>query len=253
MSTTAEAEPPDAVDVENSNRTQAQGGATMNAMMQAWEEGGWGMQPLGAVLVLTVFVIVERALWFQRSAFDAEELFELLKERVRSRDLAGAITRCTLIRTPVVRVVLAGLLHLGKSSARLKMAVDLAVLKEAPQAERRVAWLATFAQVAALLGFLGTLTGLVAPSSHGCRYEGGPIIDPARKAEFMAGSISEALRCTQLGLLTALIASVAYAAFRAAVRARERELDAAAGWVIALAYTHRALSEEGTPYRSSSG
>jgi hypothetical protein len=71
-------------------------------MMLAWKEGGWWMQPLGAVLVLTVYVIVERALWFQRSAFDAEEPFELLKERGRSRDLAGAITQCTLIRTPVV-------------------------------------------------------------------------------------------------------------------------------------------------------
>jgi biopolymer transport protein ExbB/TolQ len=225
----------------------------MNAMMLAWKEGGWWMQPLGAVLVLTVYVIVERALWFQRSAFDAEEPFELLKERGRSRDLAGAITQCTLIRTPVMRVVLAGLMHLGKSSAQVKMAVDLAVLKEAPQAERRVAWLATFAQVAALLGFLGTSTGLVVPSSHGCRYVGGPTIDPAGKAEFLAGSISEALRCTQFGLLTTLIASVGYAALRAAVRAREREFDAAAGWVVALAYTHRALSEEGTPYRSSAG
>ena len=98
----AEAELPAAVVVENSIRTRAQGGATMNAMMLAWKEGGWWMQPLGAVLVLTVYVIVERALWFQRSAFDAEEPFELLKERVRSRDLAGAITQCTLIRTPVV-------------------------------------------------------------------------------------------------------------------------------------------------------
>jgi len=120
----------------------------MNAMMLAWEEGGRGMQPLVAVLVLTVYVIVERALWFRRSAFDAEELFDLLKERVRSRDLTGAIRQCTQIRTPVVRVVLAGLLHLGKSAAQVKVAVDLAVLKEAPHAERRVAWLATFAQVA---------------------------------------------------------------------------------------------------------
>jgi biopolymer transport protein ExbB len=225
----------------------------MNAMMLAWEEGGRGMQPLVAVLVLTVYVIVERALWFRRSAFDAEELFDLLKERVRSRDLTGAIRQCTQIRTPVVRVVLAGLLHLGKSAAQVKVAVDLAVLKEAPHAERRVAWLATFAQVAALLGLLGTLTGLGAPSLHGYGAEEGPTIDPARKAELLVGSLSEALRCTQLGLLTALIASVGYAAFRAAVRAREWELDAAAGWVVALAYTHRALSEEGTPYRSPLG
>jgi biopolymer transport protein ExbB/TolQ len=222
----------------------------MNAVMQAWKEGGWGMQPLMAVLVLTVCVLVERALWFRRSAFAAEELFDLLDERVWSRDVAGAITQCTLIHRPVVRVLLAGLLHLGKSAAEVKAAVDQAVLKEAPRAEQRVAWLATSAQVAALLGFLGTLSGLIAPGHHGgYGGAGGPTIDPARKAEMLAGSVSEALRCTQLGLLTALVAGVGYAAFRVAVRARERELDAAAGWVVALADTHRALSEQGAPYR----
>lgn len=129
-------------------------------------------------------------------------------------------------------------------------AVDQAVLKEAPRAEQRVTWLATSAQVAALLGFLGTLSGLVAPGHCGGYWgEGGPTIDPARKAEMLAGSVSEALRCTQLGLLTALVAGLGYGAFRVAVRARERELDAAAGWAVALADTHRALSEQGAPYR----
>lgn len=223
----------------------------MNAVMQAWREGGWGMYPLVPVMVLTMNVIVERAAWFRRSAFDAEELMALVEERVRAHDAAAAVTQCTLIHAPVVRVVLAGLLQLGRGDAEVRSAVAGAVLREAPRADRRVGWLATFAQVGALLGFLGTVTGLTVcySSTGGHGGEGGPTIDPARKAELLAGSISEALNCTQFGLLVALVAGVGYAALTAAARSRQRELDAAAAWVVALADTHRAQWEAPAPYR----
>lgn len=221
----------------------------MNAVMQAWKEGGWGMYPLVPVMVLTVNVIVERAAWFRRSAFDAEELMALVEERVRAHDPAAAVTQCTQIHAPVVRVVLAGLLQLGRGDAEVRSAVAGAVLREAPRADRRVGWLATFAQVGALLGFFGTLTGLVGPPPHWYGGEGGPTIDPARRAEWLAGSVSEALHCTQFGLLVALVAGVGYAALTAAARSRQRELDAAAAWVVALADTHRAQWEAPAPYR----
>lgn len=224
----------------------------MNAITQALQEGGSGTHPLVFALVAATCIAIERAIWFRQSAFDATELLDFAEERVRARDVGAAVTQCTLFAVPVVRVILAGLMHLDRSAAEIASALEQAMLRETPRAERRVAWLATLAQLAGLLGLLGTITGmLVTPThSHGHGGEGGPTIDPARKAELLACSTGEALRCTQLGLLVALVAASAYALFRHAARSREQELHAAAARVIALGDLHRALRDgPASPYR----
>lgn len=227
----------------------------MNAVLRASQEGGWGMWSPLAVLVVTAHVLVERALWFRRSAYDPEALFAVLEERVRARDVAAAITHCAQIHAPVVRVTLAGLTRLREGRVAVEAAVRQAVLREAPKGEGRIAWLSTCAQVAALTGFLGTLTGFIAPAggTAGHGGEGGPTIDPARKAELLAGSTADALRSTQFGLLAGLVAVGGYVLLRAAADGRRRELDAAAAWAVTLADAHRADAETGGPYRSLGG
>ncbi len=225
----------------------------MNRLLDALKEGGWGMYPLGATLFVALSVVVERALWFRRSAFDAEELLDLIEERVSSRDLGAAVTQCTLIAAPVARVILAGLMQFDRGASMVTAALEQAVAREAPRAERRVAWLATLAQVAGLLGLFGTFSAMMFAHSgyRGRDRCGGSnlTLDPARMAELLACDTSSALRCTQLGLLVALVSVTSYALLRYAVRARERELDAAAARIVALADTHRALLEPGVPYR----
>lgn len=226
----------------------------MNPVLLALKQGGWGMYPLGATLFVALSLVVERALWFRRSAFHAEELLDLVEERVSSRDLGAAVTQCTLIAAPVARVVLAGLMQFDRGASVVGSALEQAVLREAPRAERGVAWLATLAQVAGLLGLFGTFSALTSAHSgqrggDWCSGDGGPTIDAPRKAELLACDIGEALRCIQLGLLVAVVAVVGYALLRHAVQCREWELRAAAARVVALADTHRALLEPGVPYR----
>ncbi len=216
----------------------------MNRLLDALKEGGWGMYPLGATLFVALSVVVERALWFRRSAFNAEELLDLVEERVSSRDLGAAVTQCTLIAAPVARVVLAGLMQFDRGVTVVAAALEQAVAREAPRAERGVSWLATLAQVAGLLGLFGTFTTLL--SAHSNCFPTGPV---RSRAEELAGDISEALRCIQFGLLVAAVAVVGYALLRHAARGRERELHAAAARVVALADTHQALLEPGVPYR----
>lgn len=224
----------------------------MHAALRVWTYG-WGMYALGLVLLASLSVAVERALWFRRSAFDAEELLDFVEERVLARDVEAAVTQCTLFTAPVVRVILAGLLRLDRGAPETASALEQAVLREGPRAERGMAWLATLAQVAALLGLFGAITALIygsVPSEWCVAATGpGPTIDPARRAEMLACDIGQALRCVQLGLLVAIVTTVGYALLRYAVRARERELRAAAARVVALADTHRALQEPGVPYR----
>lgn len=229
----------------------------MNPVLTALKQGGWGMYPLAAALFVALSVVVERALWFRRTAFDAEELLDFVEERVLARDVDAAVTQCTLIAAPVARVILAGLMRVDHGASAVGAALEQAVLREAPRAERRIAWLATLAQVAGLLGLFGTFSALLFAHSgyhygtDGCGFsdEGGPTIDPPRRAEMLACDIGEALRCVQFGLLVGAVAVAGYALLRHAARARERELRAAAARVVALADTHRALQEPGVPYR----
>lgn len=214
---------------------------TLEAARLAWVEGGWGMWPPLVVLAIAAVTFAERALWFRRSDFDVETLFALLDERLRARDIAGAVTLCTRGRVSVMRVALAGLATFREGRDAVGAAVELAVLREAPRGERRLHWLSICGPVAALTGLLGTLTGAFICSFGlgGSGIEGGPSIDPARLAERHAGGVSEALHCTQFGLMAALVSLGGYAWLRAAADQRRAALDAVAARMLFLADTYR--------------
>jgi biopolymer transport protein ExbB/TolQ len=82
--------------------------------------------------------------------------------------------------------------------------MDEATLREAPVIERRTGYLAMIANVATLLGLLGTILGLIHAFAAVAN------ANPADKATILASSISEAMNCTAFGLATAIPALVAY-------------------------------------------
>ncbi len=231
----------------------------LEAVGTAWVEGGWGMRPVLVVFVIAVGIIIERALWFRRSGFDAEALFGVLEERVRARDVGAAISRGARVDAPVMRVALAGLTHLRQGRSAVEAAVRLAARREAPRGEKRIAWLPVCAWAGALLGFLGTFTDGFAVfginGSYvcwmvpiGCHSASMPT-DPTAFIGLTSGFACEAMRCAQFGLLVALVAWGGHALLSAEANARRRELDAAAAWVVALADTLRAEAEVGGAYR----
>jgi biopolymer transport protein ExbB/TolQ len=67
-----------------------------------------------------------------------------------------------------------------------------------PQLERRTHYLATFANVATLLGLLGTIIGLI----HG--FGALADVNPAQKQDLLSGAVSEAMNCTAFGLMVAI-------------------------------------------------
>lgn len=236
----------------------------MDGLWMAWQEGGWGMRPVLVVLVIAVVIFVERVLWFWRSAFDSESLFERLAAHAQARDVDGCVALCARLHAPVARVALAGLAKLHEDRDVVAAAVGLAVLRERPRFERRVACLGRCAWAAGFLGFLGTATTSFAvfgvSGSHGCRMVPlgcvsytGLAIDPARAAEMTMGFASEAMRCAQFGLLAMCLASGGHALLRAAADRRRRELDAVVTRTLVLADAYRAVSEAGGPYRSHAG
>ncbi len=87
----------------------------------------------------------------------------------------------------------------GKSSEEVQTAMDAVALREIPRLSRRVDMLSALANVAVLLGLLGTVTGMIAA------FAAVADLPPAEKARVLASSIAEALNATGFGLMVSIM------------------------------------------------
>jgi biopolymer transport protein ExbB/TolQ len=160
--------------------------------------------------VVSIAIIAERvtALFINRKA-NQKELAKALAEDIRNGYLDKALKRSITLgkSQPIGTVACAGIqasLDLGgKEEIQLKM--DEVLLEEQTRIEKRVGFLAMFANVATLLGLLGTITGLI----HS--FAGIGNANPAEKATILSNGISLAMNTTAYGLIVAVPALVMYA------------------------------------------
>jgi biopolymer transport protein ExbB len=148
-----------------------------------------------------------------------------LRTRLVARDVPGAIAVCERHRGPVASIVKAGLLRVGRTREELELALQDASAHELANLERGLPILATVAMIAPLLGFLGTVTGMInsfeALASVGLN-------NPAAVAK----GISEALITTAAGLMIAIPVQMAYNYFVTNVNALVRNMESAAHVVL---------------------
>ena len=182
-------------------------GGFFQGIAEAFREGGWGMYPIAAAMVATIAIIFER-IWvlYRTAAIDKDEFLRALAQAPLSpatsrRRSASAPAQK---KTPLVQVVKAGLIHVPKGEEDVQAAMDEATLRESPTIERRTGYLAMLANVATLLGLLGTIVGLIRA------FAAVATANPADKATLLSKSISEAMNCTAFGLGVAIVALVAY-------------------------------------------
>ena len=91
-----------------------------------------------------------------------------------------------------------------------------------------------------LSGLLGTITGLIAAfGAVGGSHEGGPSIDPAKKAELLAGGISEAMNCTAFGLIVAILGLIGFALLNGKTQALVDDINEATVQVLNLVTNNR--------------
>jgi biopolymer transport protein ExbB len=191
-------------------------------MWSYFEKGGPVMWPLLALSILGITVIFWRW-WALRQATSGLVAFMSdLRSKLVNRDVPGAIAVCERHKGPVAAIVKAGLLRYGRPKDELERALEDAT---APELERGLPILATVAMIAPLLGFLGTVTGMInsfeALASVGLN-------NPAA----VASGISEALITTAAGLAIAIPVQMAYNYFVTNVNSIVRSMESAAHVVI---------------------
>ena len=167
-------------------------------------KGGWAMIPILLLSFLAVALFVERFLALRRAKGDPDQLTATVAQYVRSGDLSGAVGYCRAQDNPASRIIQRGLERIGRPIGEIKEAVQTAGRREVYELEKRTDLIASAAAIAPMLGFLGTVTGMIEAFQQIQSLQGA--VNPSALAE----GIWEALITTAFGLGVGIVALFAY-------------------------------------------
>jgi len=189
-------------------------------------QGGIFMWPILLFLLIALAVIIERLIVFHKAKINVNEfLTKIRKALLVNRNVKEAIKVCEQYRGPVASVVKAGLLRYGHDREDIEKTIENAALYELDRLEKRLGGLATTANVAPMLGFLGTVSGMI--KSFGTLATQG-LSNPGA----VAAGISEALITTAAGLIIAIPAQLAYNWFTTKVTRFVRDIETASNMLM---------------------
>ncbi len=174
----------------------------------------WVLLALG---LLTVLLTLERVLFLHRGQIRATTFLEGIKNILAKRRVVEALTVCEETPGPVAAVVKAALLHAEADVATMRFHVQEAAIVELPALERRLGSIATIAQVAPMVGLLGTVLGM---ATTFLAFE-----KDYMSASALATGMWQALLCTAGGLMLALPAHVAHHFLSGRVRSIVRDVE----------------------------
>ena len=188
----------------------------------AWFNGGGPfMWAILAVLAFAVAVVAERLIFYYGICRDrGTALVAVVARNLNNDDTAGA-QQAVSGPAPVAVLLRAALerFKAGMPIAEIQEGVEEAAIKEIPRLGNRLNYLVLFANIATLLGLLGTITGLqLAFSSLGS-------VEASRKATMLAQGISELMVCTAFGLMVAIPCMIAYTVLHNKQNRLTRDLD----------------------------
>jgi biopolymer transport protein ExbB len=173
-------------------------------LVRYFHQGGLMMWPLLLLAVLTAVLAGERVGSLRRARIDVTEFLSgIRKALLVDRDTRAAIAMCERSRGPVAAVVKAALTRYGRPPADIERTVEAAAAFEGARLERGLLILSVAANVAPLIGFLGTVIGMIkAMSALGTAGLSNPVA--------VATGISEALIAAAAGLVIAIPAQLAH-------------------------------------------
>ena len=170
------------------------------SLLEFFLKGGILMYPILLSSLIAVVVIIERYLVLRRANTDAGQFMLKLRSVLQKNDVVGAISFCSKIEAPIANIMRKGLNKFGDGPERVREAIENAGKEEAFKLEHRLGLLASIAGIAPLLGFLGTVTGMISAFRTIQELSG------AANPSDLAGGIWEALITTAFGLIVGILA-----------------------------------------------
>ncbi len=175
--------------------------------MNLWDmamKGGWIMAILAVLSLLCVYIFFERWAMIRKAEKEDPLFMERMRDYIQSGELKSAINYCRMTNTPVARMIEKGIMRIGRPVADVQAAIENAGNIEVGMLERRLPVIATVAGGAPMLGFLGTVTGMV--TAFWDMSNAGNNID----ITLLSSGIYEAMITTVGGLVVGIPALFAY-------------------------------------------
>ncbi|MDE5656992.1 MAG: MotA/TolQ/ExbB proton channel family protein [Muribaculaceae bacterium] len=175
--------------------------------MSLWElclEGGWIMIPLALLALVSIYIFIERAIAVSRASRQDASFMQRIKDYIHDGEIESAQNLCRQTNSPYARMIAKGISRIGRPGSEVLVTIENSGNLEVAALSKGLPWLATTAAGAPMLGFLGTVVGMVqafyAIASSG---------NTASIGDF-AGGIYTALVTTVAGLIVGIVALFAY-------------------------------------------
>lgn len=172
-----------------------------------WEltlKGGPVMIPIAILSVIAVYLFIERYAAVRRANKEDSNFMNIIRDFIHDGKLDAAKTMCKSTQLPTARLIEKGISNLGKPLADIRSAIENVGNMELSKLEKNIGYLAVCAGAAPMLGFLGTVTGMVRAFYH--MSKAGNNIE----ISMLSGGIYEAMVTTVAGLLVGIIAYLMY-------------------------------------------
>ena len=175
--------------------------------MNLWDmacKGGWIMIVLAIMSVIAFYVFFERAFAIRKAAKEDPLFMDRIRDYIKTGEIKSAINYCRMVNTPSARMIEKGITRMGRPVSDVQAAIENTGNIEVAKLENGLAIIATVSSGAPMLGFLGTVTGMVRAFWN--MANAGNNID----ITLLSSGIYEAMITTVGGLVVGIAAMFAY-------------------------------------------
>lgn len=170
------------------------------SIIRFFQDGGAFMYPIMVVLAIGLAIAIERYIYLTVSKRQNRKYLSQLLPLLQRGDYQQAYAITSKSNHAICRMLSQGLARYKSATNRddIEAAMEESMMETIPRLEKRTHYLATFANIATLLGLLGTIIGLIKAFTAVAQ------VDPAMKSEILSTSISVAMNTTAFGLIVAI-------------------------------------------------
>lgn len=174
------------------------------SVLELLMQGGWYiMIPLAILSILAIYIFIERTLAINKALKEEKDFMDKIKDYINDGKLDSAKNLCATSNTPIARMLEKGISRIGKSLGDIRVAIENVGKLEIYLLEKNLSTLATIAGAAPMIGFLGTVIGMVQV-----------FLDMEAAGTVQVDDISagtkQAMVTTIVGLIVGIIAYMAY-------------------------------------------
>jgi biopolymer transport protein ExbB len=167
-------------------------------------KGGWIMIVLGVFSVIAVYIFIERFMAIRRSSKEDKNFMNNIRDFIHDGRIDSAVVLCKNNNSPIARMIEKGLSRLGRPLSDINTAIENIGKLEVSRLEKNLAVLATIAGAAPMLGFLGTVIGMV-KAFYDMSMAGNNI-----DIQLLSTGIYQAMVTTVGGLIVGIVAYICY-------------------------------------------